>query len=68
MERKAVTALANSSSVTNYFASVLQGAAPMYQERAYLHWYERYGCGTQFFEEGFAAVQNMIDSYSQLHL
>ena len=67
MDRKVATVLANSSTVNNYFDLVIQRAAPMYQERAYLHWYEKYGCGKSFFDEGFAAVQNMIDSYSQLH-
>ena len=65
-DRKTATVLVNSSAIAEYMESVLQRAKLMYFEKAYLHWYERYGCGGNVFQEAFETVQNTIDSYNQL--
>ena len=38
----------------------------MYEERAYLHWYEKYGCEEDTFKEAFDVMQTIIDDYASL--
>ena len=35
----------------------------MYRERAYLHWFERYGCEQGTFEEAFETVEGVVENY-----
>lgn len=65
-ERKVVSVLANSAVVGSYVESVVEKAQQMYQERAYLHWFEKYGCERDTFKEAFQVVQGIVDSYRSL--
>lgn len=67
-ERKLASVLANSSVIADYIESVYRRAMVMYQEGAYLHWYEKYGCEKELFEESFTTVENIIDNYVKLKL
>ena len=57
-DRKLMTVLANSSAIPDYVSFVLERATMMYKERAYLHWYEKYGCTREVFDEGFETVHS----------
>ena len=38
----------------------------MYKERAYLHWYEKYCCTREVFEEGFETVHSICSNYEYI--
>lgn len=63
---KLASILANSSVVLDYVETVQERASVMFKERAYLHWYERYGCGQEDFEQAFECVQGIVDNYKEL--
>ena len=65
-QTKMTTVLANCSVVLNYVEDVSTRARLMFEERAYLHWYERYGCEKEAFEMAFESVQGIMDNYSSL--
>eukprot|EP00731_Ephydatia_muelleri_P038619 Em0831g2a len=64
--QKMLTVLANSAHIVEHMESVLQRAGEMYREGAYLHWYERYGCGKETFEEAFETMREVVSKYSRL--
>ena len=66
VDRKFATVLANGSIVCDYFESVVEQASAMYKERAYLHWYSKYGCEEDTFKEAFDVTQTIIDDYTSL--
>ena len=66
VDRKFATALMNGSLVCDHLESVVEQAGAMYKERAYLHWYEKFGCGQDTFEEAFDVTQTIIENYTSL--
>lgn len=64
-QTKVATVLANSSVVLGYVGAVWEQAGAMFKAGAYLHWYERYGCERQTFEQAFESVQRIIDTYRE---
>lgn len=64
-QTKMATILANSSVVLDYVGGVQEQAGEMFRAGAYLHWYERYGCERQTFEQAFESVQGIIDTYRE---
>ncbi len=60
---KSATVLANTSVVADYMETALQRAMLMYKEKAYLHWYAKYGCEEGVFEEAFEVVNKTVDRY-----
>lgn len=64
--QKMLTVLANSAHIADHIGSVVERAGAMYKEKAYLHWYERYGCGKETFEEAFETLKGVIGEYSRL--
>lgn len=66
VDRKFATLLVNGSIVCDYLESVVQQASTMYEERAYLHWYEKFGCEEDTFKEAFDVTQAVIDNYDAL--
>lgn len=66
VDRKFATLLMNGSIVCDYLESVMQQASVMYEERAYLHWYEKFGCEEDTFKEAFYVTQTIIDNYNLL--
>ena len=65
-DTKMVSMLANSAAVRGYLQCVVDRARLMYHERAYLHWYERYGCEGGMFEESFETVERVIENYTTM--
>ena len=65
-ERKYMSVLANSSSVCDYIKDVHRKARVMFEEKAYLHWYQKYGCEESMFSEAFEEVQTIVDNYINL--
>ena len=65
-DQKVVSVLANTAAVGGYLQHVMDRARLMYGERAYLHWFERYGCERGMFEEAFQTVQGIVDNYRAL--
>ena len=55
--------LANSAAVGGYLQCVKERARRMLHERAYLHWFERYGCEQAMFEEAFETVERIVENY-----
>lgn len=47
-------------------ASLLARAELMYDQRAFTHWYERYGVGAAEFAAAFDTVHNIVDDYTSL--
>ncbi len=64
---KRATLLANTSVVADYFETALQRAKLMFREKAYLHWYTKYGCEESTFEEAFEVVRGTTDRYTTLN-
>ena len=62
-DKKVVSVLANSAAVGGYLQCVKERAQLMLHERAYLHWYERYGCEQAMFEEAFETVEKIVENY-----
>ena len=65
-ENKLVTILANSSVILDHVKLVQERASVMFREKAYLHWYERYGCESDTFKQAFESVQRIIDNYNDI--
>ena len=65
-QTKLVSVLANSSVILDYVGTVHEKASVMFKEKAYLHWYERYGCEKRIFEHAFDSVQGIIDNYNNM--
>lgn len=63
-EKKIVSILANSSSVSDYIKGVHRKARAMFEEKAYLHWYQKYCCQEILFSEAFERVQTIVDNYN----
>lgn len=63
---KLATVLANSSVMLDYVVGVQEKARLMWENHAYLHWYEQYGCEKDTFVESFEVVETVIDSYTTL--
>lgn len=51
--------------VTHYIKSVREKAALKMKHKAYLHWYERYGCGREDFEGAFDTCDSILCDYGQ---
>ena len=66
VDRKFATVLMNGSKVCDYLESIVEQANLMYAERAYVHWYEKFGCEEDMFREAFDAAQTVIDNYNSL--
>ena len=64
LTEKYATVLCNSSIVCNYIETVIQKAHAMYREKAYVHWYEKYGCEQDTFREAFEGLQTVLENYS----
>ena len=64
-DRKSLSAFCNSSIVTHFISSVRAKAAQKLKHKAYLHWYERYGCGKEEFEGAFDTCDSILCDYEQ---
>lgn len=64
-DRKSLSAFCNSSMVTHYIGSVRDKAAQKLEHKAYLHWYERYGCGREEFEGALDTCDSILYNYRQ---
>ncbi|XP_041104101.1 tubulin beta chain-like isoform X3 [Polyodon spathula] len=58
-----LTVCSNHSSVTDLLQRVGERAHDMFQARAYLHWYHRYGCEDQDFLQAFDALRTVTEEY-----
>uniref|UniRef100_A0A8C5PDE0 Tubulin delta chain n=1 Tax=Leptobrachium leishanense TaxID=445787 RepID=A0A8C5PDE0_9ANUR len=61
-----LTVCANHSSAADLISRVSQRAQAMYTARAYLHWYQRYGCEDEDFELAFQTLDEVVEEYSRL--
>ncbi|XP_068091318.1 tubulin delta chain-like isoform X1 [Hyperolius riggenbachi] len=61
-----LTVCANHSSAADLITSVLGRARTMYDARAYLHWYRRYGCEDGDFHEAFNTLDSVVEEYTNL--
>lgn len=63
----ALTAVSNRSSVVGLLQSTIDSARAICQAGAYLHWYERYGCGREAVESAAQVVADVVDCYRATH-
>lgn len=63
MDKKYLTVCANNSSIVNYLNDICNKARLMYTAGAYLHWYSRYGCGRDCFEEALETLEQTMQCY-----
>lgn len=59
-----LTVCANNSTIVEHAQSVLQRSQDMFQAKAYLHWYQRYGCDETSFSEAFETLESVINDYN----
>lgn len=62
-----VTAIANRSTAIGMLSSTAAKARAICTAGAYMHWYERYGCGREAIEEAIHTVECMADAYRLAH-
>ncbi|XP_034776655.2 uncharacterized protein LOC117394755 isoform X3 [Acipenser ruthenus] len=60
---RSLTVCSNHSSVTDLLQRVGERAHDMFQARAYLHWYHRYGCEDQDFLQAFDTLRTVTEEY-----
>ncbi|KAE8595545.1 hypothetical protein XENTR_v10015795 [Xenopus tropicalis] len=61
-----LTVCANHSSAADLMSRVIQRAQSMYEARAYLHWYQRYGCEEEDFQGAFHTLHSVVEEYNKL--
>mmetsp|Transcript_36169 Transcript_36169/g.58448 ORF Transcript_36169/g.58448 Transcript_36169/m.58448 type:complete len:445 (+) Transcript_36169:97-1431(+) len=60
-----VTVSSNRTSVASLLDHILGRVHTMYESKAYLHWYTKYGCSEETFKESFSTAQGVIESYEE---
>ncbi|XP_033628516.1 tubulin delta chain-like [Asterias rubens] len=67
-DENSLTVCTNSSSFSQFAQNVLSKAKVMFGAKAYLHWYQRWGCDESLFLESFENMSNVIEDYSAASL
>ena len=65
---KRMSVLVNGHDVTNYLNNTRGRAMRMFDSKAYLHWYKKYGLEEDTFIECFRTIQTINDSYNDMCL
>ncbi|KAJ3346523.1 hypothetical protein HDU91_007015 [Kappamyces sp. JEL0680] len=67
-QKRSVDTVFNSNSILSFLEPVLERSHALYEQRAYLHWYERYaGPDTHaLFAEAFESLHQTVDDYGSL--
>ena len=60
-----LTVASNGAASSAPVADMLDRAERMFESGAFLHWYERYGCGREQFGEAFESARVILDDYAQ---
>lgn len=60
---KSLTVGSNYSNIIPQLEAMLQSSRTKLEARAYLHWYEKYGCTREDFLEAFDNIQTVVDAY-----
>ena len=63
---RSLTVAVNRSRVNVYLQRTLQRSRDMLSARAYVHWYEQYGCGLDQFEESITVLEDVIQNYCDM--
>ena len=63
---KSLSVVVNRSRSAGYVAGVLAKAEVMLDSRAYVHWYERYGCDAGMLEEAFEVCRGVVADYQTM--
>nr|CAH8873066.1 unnamed protein product [Trichobilharzia regenti] len=63
---KSVTLAFNSCCITEDLNSLIYRARVRQKVGAYLHWYEKYGCTKDNFDEAFEQLKHVIEAYKNL--
>ncbi|KAM8967623.1 tubulin delta chain-like [Pelodytes ibericus] len=61
-----LTVCANHSSAADLISKVTQRARDMHSARAYLHWYQRYGCEEDEFQAAFHTLDCVVENYNSM--
>ncbi len=66
--KKSLDCIYNSSSIVEILEPIYAKSKLMYENRAYLHWYEQYAQENTsgLFEESFENVHQILDSYTRI--
>lgn len=62
---KSLTVGSNYSNIIPQLEGILQSSQTKLSARAYLHWYEKYGCTNEDFVVAFDKLQTVIDAYKE---
>ncbi|XP_030052813.1 tubulin delta chain isoform X4 [Microcaecilia unicolor] len=61
-----LTVCANHSSAVDLLKWVMEKSRIMYEARAYLHWYWKYGCEEEDFRQAFDTLHSVINNYGSV--
>ncbi|KAF9055203.1 beta-tubulin 2 tubb2 [Hymenopellis radicata] len=64
-QKRAATALANTTAIQDLFTRTLETFSAMYKRRAFLHWYEGEGMDVMEFSEAESNTADLIAEYQQ---
>ncbi|ELU02208.1 hypothetical protein CAPTEDRAFT_136680 [Capitella teleta] len=66
VSNSSLSVAANCGLITRHLQQTIVKARQKYDARAYLHWYEKYNCRQENFDEAFEALQFAIDQYDSI--
>ena len=64
-QAQSLAVVANHGRLCPYVAGVVAAGRRMYERKSYVHWYEKFGCGRDKFEDAFDCVENIVAEYEQ---
>ena len=64
-QAQSLAVVANHGRLCGYVRDVVQEGRRMYARGSYVHWYDKYGCGRDRFEEAFERVERIATDYEQ---
>ena len=64
-QAQSLAVLVNHGRLCGYVRGVVEEGRRMYARGSYVHWYEKFGCGRERFEDAFERVERIATDYEQ---
>ena len=64
-QAQSLAVVVNHGRLCGYVRAVVDEGRRMYARGSYVHWYDKFGCGRERFEEAFARVERIVTDYEQ---
>ena len=64
-QAQSLAVVVNHGRLCGYVRGVVDAGRAMYERGSYVHWYEKYGCGRERFEQAFERVERIVTDYEQ---